>query len=95
MMRPFGKVINLTCICESGNVEKLAAVCEKCLKDSLESGRILRVPASFTAKFDINLRKSGYTQVDVGGKESYLPVCMKCYQEHMNSSIDVVITQSI
>ena len=86
MMRPFGKVINLICICESGNVEKLPAVCEKCLKSSLGNGQILRVPASFTAKFVVELRKSGYTQIDVGGKESYLPVCMKCYQEHMNSS---------
>jgi thymidine kinase len=101
MMRPFGKVINLICICESGNVEKLHAVCDKCLKTSLVNGRILRIPASFTAKFDINLRKSGYTQIEVGGNESYLPVCMKCYQEHMKkeiitiSSIDVVMSQGI
>jgi len=95
MMRPFGKVHLLACICGAGNVEKLSACCDKCLKSSLGTGQLLRVPASFTAKFDINLRKSGYTQVDVGGKESYLPVCMKCYQEHMNSSIDVAITQGI
>jgi thymidine kinase len=71
MMKPFGDANKLICISES--VEKLSAMCEKC-----SSGK-KQIPAYFTAKFD----KSSNKQTDVGGKDKYLPVCMECYQKHM------------
>lgn len=92
MMKPFGEVYKLICICESENIMKLSAICVKCLNRSLGNGKMMRVPASFTAKFNINFLN--YTEVDVGGKEKYLPVCMKCYQEHM-ASIDEPTIASI
>lgn len=92
MMEPFGQAHRLVCICESGNIEKLSALCVKCLEHSLNNGRLIRIPASFTAKFNIDLEN--YTQIDVGGDEKYLPVCMGCYQKHM-SSVNEPIVSSI
>lgn len=94
MMKPFGKAHKLICLCEPGDVVKLPAICVKCMEHSLEHGKVIRVPAGFTAKFKIDLailESENYTQDDVGGKEKYLPVCMKCYQEHMASFKEPII----
>lgn len=94
MMRPFGKAHKLICLCESGDVVKLSAICVKCVEHSLGHSRMARVPASFTAKFGIKpeiFNNTVYDQEDAGGKEKYLPVCMKCYQEYMLSYKEPVI----
>jgi thymidine kinase len=98
MMRPFGKAHKLVCICEPWNVVKLSAMCVKCIEYSLEHGRIVRNSAGFTAKFKIDpeiIEGKDYTQDDVGGKDKYLPVCMKCYQEHMTSIKEQIIIPCI
>ncbi len=90
MMNVFGGVCKLICICESGNIEKLSAFCDKCLRDSLENGKINRVAASFTAKINVDLEN--YRQVDVGGQDKYIPLCMGCYQKHMESAKEPIIS---
>ena len=94
MMKPYGKAHKLICLCEPGDVVKLPAVCAKCMEHSLKLKRLVKIPAGFTAKFQIDpeiLEGKDYTQDDVGGKDKYLPVCMKCYQEHMASFKEPII----
>lgn len=69
-LQPFGKVLELAGLCEPGNVNKLAAICEKCDVQDLRS-------ASHSMKI------SGGTEiVDVGGADKYIPVCTKCYVKY-------------
>jgi thymidine kinase len=81
--KSFGKVYKLIPLCESGNIEKLHAFCEKC-------GPTKRVKAHFTAKFNASSGKN-YNQIEVGGRDTYLPVCGECYQEHMKLTEEIII----
>lgn len=88
MMRPFGQAHTLICLCEPGDIVKLHAFCVRCTQDSLQHGKMVRIPAGFTAKFQIDpkvIEGESYSQEDPGSEDKYLPVCMKCYQEHMAS----------
>lgn len=84
MMRPFGKAHNLISICESGDIIKLAAICSNCINNSIKDGKIIRVSAGFTAK--INIIED--IQIDIGGTDKYIPLCMRCYKNHMINYIN-------
>ena len=85
MMMPFGKAKELICICEPGNIVKLPAICMKCLEQTTPYRRIKQVEAGFSALINVP-DKIPSTNKKVGGKESYVSVCMKCYKEHMKIS---------
>ena len=90
MMEPFGKAHNLICICDPGNVVKLPAICVKCLSEG-----IFRVNAGFTAKLKIDpdiLEGRAQVQDEVGGRDKYIPVCLKCYQEYMETVREPIIS---
>ena len=77
MMRPFGKAQNLICLCEPGNVVKLSAKCMDCLRQETPYHRVQLVNAGFTAKIGGSFEQ----QKEVGGKDLYIPLCMKCHKE--------------
>lgn len=85
MMNPFGKAKELICICEPGNITKLPAICMKCLEQTTPYRRIKQIEAGFTALINIP-DKIPSSNKKVGGKESYVSLCMKCYKEHMKIS---------
>lgn len=76
-MLPIGKAHNLLCICESGNIIKLAARCIDCLKQEIPYRRVQLINAGFTGKIGGSMDK----QREVGGKDKYVPLCMKCHKE--------------
>lgn len=84
MMEPFGKAHNLICLCEPGNVVKLPAICVKCLEKSVQEGHITRVPAGYTAKINV-----GGPEIEIGGTDKYMPVCMACHNKHMSNYKEV------
>lgn len=79
MMRPIGKVHNLLCLCEPGNIIKLSAKCVDCLKQETPYRRVQLVNAGFTGKIGGNLNQ----QKETGGKDKYVPLCMKCHKERV------------
>lgn len=90
MMEPFGKAHNLICICDPDNIVKLSAICVECL-----SSKSSLVKAGFTAKLTIDpavLERKIKVTDEVGGKDKYKPLCMKCYKEYMNSFQEPVIS---
>jgi thymidine kinase len=87
MMEPFGKAHNLICICNPGDVVKMPAICVKCLSE----GDFNPVNAGFTAKLQIDpavLEGKAQVTDEVGGTDKYVPLCMKCYKEYMQSIIE-------
>lgn len=69
-LQPFGTVSELSGLCSPGNLNKLAAICEKCDRNSM-------TPAGYSMKII-----GGKESKDVGGPEKYIPVCLGCYMKH-------------
>jgi len=82
-MRPIGKAKNLICLCEPGNIIKLAAKCMDCLKQETPYNRIQLVNAGFTCKIAGSFNK----QKEVGGKDKYIPLCMRCHKVRMQKTV--------
>ena len=59
--QPFGEILSLIPLCD--NVEKIKSLCSEC-KDG--------TPALFTHRF-----VTAQTQINVGGEDSYTPLCRK------------------
>lgn len=76
-MRPIGKAHNLVSICDPGKIIKMPAICMNCIKQTKPYSRIQLVDAGFTAKIAGSMEQ----QKEVGGKDKYIPLCMKCHKE--------------
>lgn len=77
-MKPFGQAHRLICLCEPGMVRKLGAICEGCLVVERPYLRMSTVPTGFTRSRKTKVKNESKSNIDVGGKDKYLPVCMKC-----------------
>lgn len=64
----FGGIIDLICIAD--NVTFLHAICKDCANLNV------RTPAIFSYR-----HISSSIQLDVGGKEKYIPLCRKCFEK--------------
>ena len=71
-MKPFGKAKELICICEPGNVTKLAAKCMKCIHND---NKYKLTDAGFTHRIS-----GGTDQCIVGGTDKYMSVCKSCHR---------------
>ncbi len=80
-METFGEVHKLISICDPGCVKKLGARCKRCMLKSDPYRHFRLVPAGFTIRL-----VAGESDVLVGGKESYEPVCLKCHKEHTKNT---------
>ena len=69
LRRPFGDIIYLIPLCDT--ICKLNPFCEMCCRYNKKI-----VPALFSKRI---IQKSG--GIIVGGKETYIPVCRKCFHE--------------
>jgi thymidine kinase len=68
LLRPFGETHLLTGLCPAGSITKFAAICKRCdPKDLRDAGYTLKIAG-------------GDTQVDVGGADKYVPVCLTCHK---------------
>ncbi len=94
LKKSIGQAKELICLCEPGGIIKLAARCMKCLKQTSPIKRINLIPAGFTIKTksrdkDERNKDERNTDIDVGGKDKYMAVCMKCHQEHIKMETEV------
>nr|QBK90131.1 MAG: thymidine kinase [Pithovirus LCPAC102] len=74
-MEPFGHAHELICICDPNNIKKLSARCKRCMIETKPSRHFRLVDAGFTLKKNKSINK-----IEIGGKELYEAVCMKCHQ---------------
>ena len=80
-MMPFGRTHELICICEPGGIMKIPAKCMDCLKRSATccGDSVKLVDAGFTKKI-----AGGTSEVDIGGADKYVSLCMKCHKARQN-----------
>lgn len=74
MMKPFGATKELLCMVSE--IIFLKAKCTNCIKQTSPYKRLLMVDAPYSWKTTESI-----TQKDVGGKDKYVALCLKCYKE--------------
>ncbi len=77
-MMPFGRVHELICI--ANTVTKLTAKCVMCRHKI--GNRVVSVDAHFTGKIGGDQTK----QVEVGGADKYVPLCLPCHRANMSKT---------
>jgi thymidine kinase len=69
LLRPFGEINQLFGFCDD-NIHRMPAICVKCHPNETKD-------AWYTLKLTTDT-----SQIDPGGSDKYIPVCMKCYKKY-------------